>query len=468
MSKLTKGQQFFSDRSLEFAQEIYNQNESKINDILKDQKSNRDEILTQIAKILLSYNISNNVLSLNAAEKAKLYSQLSDLITEKIKSELKNETEATKGILTDVANDKYDTNNYIYSLGKDFNITQLDDKQLDEVVNKKLKSELWSDRIYANKNAIAKDLKLQVKKFLKGDINVNDIENVIKTKYNVNATNASRLVNTEITRVQSDANEIWAQEHDIKYQMFMATLDIRTSQICREHDGKVYAVDDPDKPIPPLHPNCRSVLVNLPDKDWRPKMRLDNETKQNIDWQSYQEWHKNYVENNPERLANEKMIKNKSSDNKLYEKYKNILGKEMPKTLADFQKLKYNNSNEWDLLKDYVKSRSNNMISAFNSFDDYKKYKNLIENKIVGLTTSNGIKITGQSKHFIERALGTTEDPHTGRPRSGVEINHIKDAIQNGSIRTRKNDPDSIKFITEKCIVSINPNTGLLIQVNPQ
>jgi len=197
-------------------------------------------------------------------------------------------------------------------------------------------------------------------------------------------------------------------------------------------------------------------------------MRLDNETKQNIDWQSYQEWHKNYVENNPERLANEKMIKNKSSDNKLYEKYKNILGKEMPKTLADFQKLKYNNSNEWDLLKDYVKSRSNNMISAFNSFDDYKKYKNLIENKIVGLTTSNGIKITGQSKHFIERALGTTEDPHTGRPRSGVEINHIKDAIQNGSIRTRKNDPDSIKFITEKCIVSINPNTGLLIQVNPQ
>jgi len=468
MSKLTKGQQFFSDRSLEFAQEIYNQNESKINDILKDQKSNRDEILTQIAKILLSYNIANNVLSLNAAEKAKLYSQLSDLITEKIKSELKNETEATKGILTDVANDKYDTNNYIYSLGKDFNITQLDDKQLDEVVNKKLKSELWSDRIYANKNAIAKDLKLQVKKFLKGDINVNDIENVIKTKYNVNATNASRLVNTEITRVQSDANEIWAQEHDIKYQMFMATLDIRTSQICREHDGKVYAVDDPDKPIPPLHPNCRSVLVNLPDKDWRPKMRLDNETKQNIDWQSYQEWHKNYVENNPERLANEKMIKNKSSDNKLYEKYKNILGKEMPKTLADFQKLKYNNSNEWDLLKDYVKSRSNNMISAFNSFDDYKKYKNLIENKIVGLTTSNGIKITGQSKHFIERALGTTEDPHTGRPRSGVEINHIKDAIQNGSIRTRKNDPDSIKFITEKCIVSINPNTGLLIQVNPQ
>ena len=108
------------------------------------------------------------------------------------------------------------------------------------------------------------------------------------------------------------------------------------------------------------------------------------------------------------------------------------------------------------------------MISAFNSFDDYKKYRGLIESDIVGLTTSNGIEITGQSKHFIERVLGTGEDPKTGKPRNGVEISDIKDAILNGKVRTRKNDPDSIKFITDNCIVSVNPNTGHLIQVNPQ
>lgn len=159
---------------------------------------------------------------------------------------------------------------------------------------------------------------------------------------------------------------------------------------------------------------------------------------------------------------------NYTQDLKQYEKYKEVLGKEVPETFDKFQELKYNNTDEWELFKDYAKSRSSNMISAFSSFDDYKKYKDIIENNVVGLTTSNGIKITGQSKHFIERVLGTGKDPKTGRARDGVEISDIVEAIQNGHLRTRKNDPDSVKFISDKCIVSVNPNTGKLIQVNPQ
>jgi len=465
--KLTKGQQFFNDKTLEFAKKLYDQNEDKINEAYKGQKQNRDILLTQIAKILLSYNIRDSILSLSADEKKKLYSDLSDLITENIKSELISETKLTKNVLLDVGKEKYNTNSYIYSLGADFELTQVDDDTLNNIINTKIEDKLWSDRLWENKNETCKDLKLQVKKFLKGNVNVNDIEKVIKDKYNSNAYNTKRLVQDNICRVQEGANDAWQHDHDIEYVMYMATLDGHVCYKCAPYDGEVFEVDK--KPVQiPQHPFCRCCYVSLPNKDWKPKMRFDNETKQNIDWQSYQEWHKNYIENNPERLINEKMIKNKSSDVRQHKKYKRILGDEAPKTLEDFQKLKYNDVSQWNLFKDYTKSRSNNIISSFNSFDDYKKYKNIIENEIVGLTTSNGIKITGQSKHFIERVFGTTEDPHTGRPRSGVEINYIKDAIQNGNIRTRKNDPDSIKFINEKCIVSINPNTGLLIQVNPQ
>ena len=158
---------------------------------------------------------------------------------------------------------------------------------------------------------------------------------------------------------------------------------------------------------------------------------------------------------------------NNKSDIKQYNKYKEILGKESPKSLKEFQELKYNNSEEWSLVKDYVKSRENNMISAFTPYSQYKEYKGIINSDIVGLTTSNGIKITGQSKHFIERVFGTNVDPKTNRPRSGVGINDIKDALLNGSVRIRESDPNSIKFITDKCIVTVNPNTGVLIQTNP-
>lgn len=118
---------------------------------------------------------------------------------------------------------------------------------------------------------------------------------------------------------------------------------------------------------------------------------------------------------------------NYKSDLREYENYREILKDRM--SIEDFRNLKYNNTKEWNLVMDYAKSRSNGMISPLVSVEEYIKYKNLIEKELVGLTISNGIKITAQSKHFIERVFGTVEDPHTNRPRSGVQINDIKDAI---------------------------------------
>lgn len=48
---------------------------------------------------------------------------------------------------------------------------------------------------------------------------------------------------------------------------FTATLDSRTSVICASYDGQVWSVDDPAKQVPPLHPNCRSILS--PVVDWK-------------------------------------------------------------------------------------------------------------------------------------------------------------------------------------------------------
>ena len=88
-------------------------------------------------------------------------------------------------------------------------------------------------------------------------------------------------------------NQAWAKEHGVKYQMFMATLDFKTSQVCRGFDTKVFEFNDVNKPIPPLHPFCRSTLVNIPSKDWKPSQRLDNVTKEKVSWQTYEEWYQN-------------------------------------------------------------------------------------------------------------------------------------------------------------------------------
>lgn len=143
-----------------------------------------------------------------------------------------------------------------------------------------------------------------------------------------------------------------------------------------------------------------------------------------------------------------------------------------PKTLAGYYNLKYNNSELYRLLTVYSKDVQTGWITPLVTFKNYKQTYNSIQSEIVGKQTSNGILITGQSRHFMQRVVGTMSDPaHSGQKRSGVEITDIQEAIfghlPEKNILQTPNGP-SIKFIGERCAVSLNPDTGLLIQVNPK
>lgn len=48
----------------------------------------------------------------------------------------------------------------------------------------------------------------------------------------------------------------------------MSVLDGRTSKICAAVDGSIWKLNDSAKRVPPLHPNCRSILVPV-SKDGR-------------------------------------------------------------------------------------------------------------------------------------------------------------------------------------------------------
>lgn len=161
------------------------------------------------------------------------------------------------------------------------------------------------------------------------------------------------------------------------------------------------------------------------------------------------------------------MIRNATRDSNQYDRYKRIIGDSIG-SLADFRQMKYNKPKEFELLTDYTNSVKSGMISPLSGFGNYKNLYEKIEKEIIGIETVTGVKITGQSKHFMERVIGTKEDPKTHKPRSGVSVENIQDALLHGTPRTRERDPDSIKYVTEKCIVSVNPKTGNLIQCNPR
>lgn len=267
--------------------ELYNNLD--VNSIYKNIKRDREIILDKISRVLLTYTVDNSKLVLSVGDRDKLYKDLSAIIDNLCKEEITTEKKLITKVLKESAKDRYGINNYILSLGMSFKLKKIADKELDKIIKATVKGKNYSSRIWDNKNQIAKVLKSDIKKFLNGEIDVNSIEKKIKDRFNSNAYNSKRLVETEVARVMEESNNKWQEDRNIEYVMYCATLDNKTCDKCKQYDSKVYKKGEEPVKLP-QHPLDRCTYVALPSKDWRPKARLDNKTKENINWQSYKEW----------------------------------------------------------------------------------------------------------------------------------------------------------------------------------
>ena len=289
MKKLSNNQILFTELIIKLTEELYNNTEISMKDSYKEIKKSRDELLNDISNILLSYNIADSAMSLSVGDKDKLYKDLSAKIDKLFSDEGKKEQKLIQQILITAIKDKNGINSYVMALGLDFKHTKISNKDLEKIINKTISGKNYSDRIWDNKEELAKIVKADIKKFLNGEIDVNSISKKIKERYNTNAYVSKRLVTTEVARVMEESNNKWQEDRNIEYVMYCATLDNKTCDKCKQYDSKVYKKGE--EPIKlPQHPLDRCTYVALPSKEWRPKTRLDNKTKENINYKTYKEW----------------------------------------------------------------------------------------------------------------------------------------------------------------------------------
>ncbi len=182
----------------------------------------------------------------------------------------------------------------------------------------------------------------------------------------MSAYQARRLIRTENSQVSSRANLLAYQENGTPRFQFRAVLDYKTSEICRHMDGKVFPVSEGKSGVnmPPLHPFCRSKTVPyIPDEE----MDADNtrtarngkgETYKVPADMTYRDWYDKYVKGHADELLAEQKYKNGMADAKQYEKYKATLGKKAPRSLDQFQNLKYADPVAWDSLKSQYRSQN--------------------------------------------------------------------------------------------------------------
>lgn len=102
------------------------------------------------------------------------------------------------------------------------------------------------------------------------------------------ATEGNRLMNDSVSEAINDATYI-------ERKIFVATLDNRTSEICRSMDGKVFYKDELIKGVndPPLHFYCRSVLAVYDDDEIQSRIERDvitGKSKYLDKYMTFEEW----------------------------------------------------------------------------------------------------------------------------------------------------------------------------------
>lgn len=172
---------------------------------------------------------------------------------------------------------------------------------------------------------------------------------------------AYRLLYNESSHVSEQAKLAAYEDDGIEELAIDTTLDSKTCSDCNPRDGKIVKVSEAveGETVPPFHVNCRCTTAPyIPEAEGAftsTRAARDPVTGKTVrvKAQTYKEWRAE-TENRigADKLATaEKMAKNESADFSQYQKYKEILGKDAPKSFASFQDLKYNNTEKWAEVK---------------------------------------------------------------------------------------------------------------------
>lgn len=185
------------------------------------------------------------------------------------------------------------------------NLARLDDKRIDAVIKRPWAQDgaSFSDRIWTNRQKLVNSLHTELtQNIIRGESPQKAIDSLARTM-DVSRAQAGRLIMTESAAIASAAQKDTLKELGMEQYEILATLDGKTSEICREMDGKVFDMKDYEVGVtaPPFHPNCRSTTVPYFDDeftDGEERAARNEETGETYYVPAnmkYREWEKKFV-----------------------------------------------------------------------------------------------------------------------------------------------------------------------------
>ena len=215
--------------------------------------------------------------------------QLREDLDRKCRELYKIETKAADEHLINTAQTAYYRTMYDIQRGTGygFGFAQISEQGVNEILRNNWSGASYSSRIWSNTQTVAELIKNELFLGVLTGKSQHDMSAVIMEKMGVGAMQARRLVRTESCYVANQAEMESYKECEIEKYRFVATLDMRTSEICASLDGKEFPVDkqQPNVNCPPMHPNCRSTTIAVFDAEIMEGMQrraVDPETGKDV------------------------------------------------------------------------------------------------------------------------------------------------------------------------------------------
>ena len=139
------------------------------------------------------------------------------------------------------------------------------------IVNASFKNATFSDRIWMHQDLLKAELSKLLQTGLIQGRSSNVLARELRKQFGVKKGDAERLMQTELARVQVDAQFQGMLENEYEEYEYIACGNSDVCDVCKELDGQHFKISEAEigKNAPPMHPWCHcSVAAHINDKDY--------------------------------------------------------------------------------------------------------------------------------------------------------------------------------------------------------
>ncbi|ARK30777.1 minor capsid protein [Halalkalibacter krulwichiae] len=280
-----------NDDLLKILEELLEQSDNDYDVVLNQYKGSKEKVKQLLASLYMDY-AEDGVIDYNQVYLTGVMSQFEEQLDQELNTISTFEVVTITAILGAAFTESYYRSAYTLeqNIGVGINFERENQSVLDSFINQDWSGAHFSERIWRNQQALKEALSTNLERGIREGHKLEKIAKVFDEQFDSKAYQSQRLVRTETAHIITESREKVYEENGIQQVQWLATLEANTCADCADLDGQIFDLNDSIRPVVPYHPNCKCDIV--PVIEGGTNIRRDNETRENIPYQTYEEWAK--------------------------------------------------------------------------------------------------------------------------------------------------------------------------------